>query len=138
MGASFAAPGVPRLDADHAASPDAPRISDDGTVDLVWSLDTDDPATFELEQSGGPDAREPHVRYRGGDRESVITGLREGDYRFRIRAIDAAGDAGAWSEPLELRVRYLGRGWLFLLLGTGATVAALTVGTIVHGFLRNR
>lgn len=115
------------------------RTSDDGTVDLVWTLPEDESATvFELEQATDPTFGDARQRYLGSDQESVLTGLREGTYHFRVRAIDDGDQPGEWSEPLVLTVQYMGRTPLFLLLGTGAVVAGLTMAAIISGFLKNR
>ncbi len=78
------------------------------------------------------------VRYSGGDEGSVLTGLAEGTHYFRIRAVDAEGLPGAWSQPLEARVVFMDRHHLGRFLGLGGLVVILTVGTILHGHFRAR
>jgi len=128
------AAAAPNLDADHQPNPDGRRISDDGTVDLVWTVpDGLEAPEFELQQSLDPDFPDPDTRYRGEENETVLTGLREGSYHFRVRAGE-----GPWSEPLTLEVVFMNRGTLLLLVGTGALVAVLTIAAVVRGFLANR
>ncbi|WP_193214631.1 fibronectin type III domain-containing protein [Luteolibacter marinus] len=91
-----------------------------------------------MQQSTAPTFSLADARYEGPDTASVLSGFREGDYHFRVRAITPAGEAGPWSDTLTLRVHFMDRRTLFLLLGTGFTVAALTIGAIVHGFLAHR
>ncbi|MBB5353176.1 hypothetical protein HNR46_003430 [Haloferula luteola] len=129
---SQAAPSRLHLELDP---PSTNRVSDDGTVDLQWLGGT---GPFELQQATSEDFGDAKTRYRGSDTETVITGLREGSYHFRVREITADGKPTNWSEPLMMEVHYLSRGQLFLLLGTGAFVTTLTLGAIVHGFLRHR
>lgn len=94
---------------------------------LSWS----DPGgrPVRLEQADGPGFEAPALRYEGPDPASVITGLPEGVHYFRI----GFADAEAWSDPLAVEVRFLPRGRLYLLLGLGAIVVAMTVGAIVRG-----
>jgi hypothetical protein len=138
LAASEAAPGTPALEADHVPDASGLRLSNDGTIDLEWSLEDAPEATFELEQTGDLPEGARRIRYRGRDTASVVTGLDEGDYRFRVRALDPDGTAGDWSEPVVLRVEFMERRTLFLLLGTGALVVTLTIGAIVRGFLETR
>ena len=143
--ASAALP-APTLEADHLADPETGlRVSDDGTVDLSWSLPGADAAaaeesatTYQLEQSPNADFADSKLRYEGPDLASVLTGLREGQYHFRVRATDPESGAGTWSEPLTLHVKFMDRGQLALLLVTGALVATMTIGAIISGFLKNR
>ncbi|BCX50011.1 conserved hypothetical protein [Haloferula helveola] len=121
------------------------RVSDDGTVDLSWSVpganapaEADPALTYLLEQSPDAAFSESKVRYEGPDMASVLTGLREGEYHFRVRAVDSQGEASPWSEPLVLNVKFMDRGQLTLLLVTGALVATMTVVAIISGFLKNR
>ena len=114
-------------------------MSDDGTINLYWLEDR--PATglsYLLEQSNEPAFTNAHVRYQGPDTASVLTGLREGNYYFRVREIDADGTQSAWSEPLAVEVHYLDRSTLILLLSIGAIVAGSTIVAIITGFLKNR
>lgn len=111
------------------------HASNDGTVDLAW---TGDAPSFELQQAEDAAFATARTRYLGPDTASVITGLREGSYYFRVREIPEEGTAGEWSAPLLIEVDYMNRARLFLLLGTGAFVASLTIGAIAHGFFKNR
>lgn len=111
------------------------HVSDDGTVNLEWEGEG---LSYQLEQSTDPGFSPAHERYAGTDTASVLTGLGEGRYYFRVRETSATGDPGDWSEPLALEVRYMDSRTLFLLLGTGAFVATLTIAAIIRGFLKVR
>ncbi len=109
--------------------------------DEVELLEFDDRAsaiTFRLEQSSTPDFSDPKLRYEGPDPASVLTGLREGQYHFRVRAIDSEDQPGAWSEPLVLHVEFMAPGQLAFLLVVGGVVACSTIAAIITGFLKNR
>lgn len=109
--------------------------SSDGTITLTWP----EPAPahrVELEQAPTVSFVAPFVRYRGRDTGSVLTGLAEGSHYFRLRLVDAAGEAGAWSEPIAAEVVFMDRGHLFWLLSLGGIVATMTMGAIVIGHFR--
>lgn len=136
--ASAAALPAPGLSCDYPEK-DGQRISDDGTVDLTWILpDSAEAATYELQQSSDERFTVIDPRYAGPNTASVLSGLREGDYHFRVRAVSATGEAGPWSDTLTLHVEFMDHGTLFALLGTGFVVATLTIGAIVVGFLKTK
>ncbi len=109
-----------------------------GEEDLLDFGDEGGAVTYRLEQAPTADFDAPSIRYEGPDPASVLTGLREGEYHFRVQAIDADGAAGPWSEPLVLHVKFMSRGHLAMLLATGALVAVMTIAAIISGFVRNR
>ena len=81
---------------------------------------------YELEQATGPTHEDARILYRGSDAGTLISGLPNGEYRFRIRA---QGDA-AWSDAAVVVVEHhgLGRAFLFFLLGAGVfTVLILAI-----------
>jgi hypothetical protein len=107
--------------------------SSDGVVDLKWSGDL---TTYELEAATPGDLFEP--RYLGADLSSVRTGLEEGVHRFRVRGINAEGDAGPWSNVLSVEVSYMESGRVRLLLGLGGFVVLATILAILHGHFTHR
>ncbi len=133
-------PGVRIVEPDPAAV----AQSDQGYVDLRWSPIPLPPQgspglSYALEQSETAGFAAPVVRYRGPDLGSVLTGFDEGDYYFRVRALDPATDAaGPWSEPLRLEVRYMPMGRVALFLAAGMIVFVLTLGAILRGHARAR
>jgi len=110
----------------------ADSVSNDGAVRLSWSLT--EGQEVRLEQSADPGFEDPVLRYTGADSASVLTGLPEGIHYFRLRLADSE----RWSEPLAVEVRFVSRERLFLLLGAGAVVVAMTVGAILVGFFKTR
>lgn len=122
---------APTLTADIKPDADGKRVSDDGTIDLVWRGES---GPYELQQARDGSFADARTRYEGEDAETVLTGLADGIYHFRVREVAN----GEWSEPLVLNVESMNRGTLFLLLGTGAFVAVSTIGSIVYGYSKNR
>lgn len=109
--------------------------SNDGAVTLQWPAPD---GTIELQQASEPAFQHPLSRYTGSDPGSVITGLPEGQHYFRLRQVNTPAPSGPWSAPLEVRVEFMDRGHLILLLSLGAIVVLLTVGTIITGHYRTR
>ncbi len=68
------------------------------------------------------------LRYRGPDHGSVLTGFQEGSYFFRVRS-----EEGLWSEVVEVNVKFIGRGYVILLMSLGGFVFVATVGTLLFG-----
>jgi hypothetical protein len=106
--------------------------SDNGAFTLSWEKAPE--AKVVVEQAPSADFSEALVIYSGTDRATVVTGLREGRHYFRIRLENAP----AWSEPLVLRVEFVSKATLRLLLAIGAVVVLATVGVIIFGFLKDR
>lgn len=114
----------------------------DPFITLAWEVDEESngasPAAFELQEDSSADFSDPLTRYRGGDLGSFISGLPEGDFYFRVRAVGAEEETGPWSEPLRLTVKYYSLAWAFFLFGIGAVVSIATVGLVVIGDRRSR
>ena len=91
---------------------------------------------FELEQSTSPEFPSATVRYQGPNQTSVLTGLAEGDYYFRVRAYDDRDTPGAWSEPLHVQVAFMPRWQVLSWVVAGFTVVAITVVAILYGHFR--
>jgi len=76
------------------------------------------------------------TRYEGPDRASVLTGLAEGTYYFRVRQVND-GRPGPWSEPLPVEVEFMSRARVCALLGAGFLVTAMSLAAILHGHFRS-
>jgi len=112
----------------HAEAPrfisGEPLTSDTGHVLIEWQAS----GTVTLEMAGAPDLANARSLYEGTNHAFFISGLEEGDYYLRLRAVDAAA-----TEPLLLRVRHQSLRqalWLALL---GAFVTLATITAIVRG-----
>ena len=121
--------------------------AEDGTIEspegkhlLRWEFSGAQPspdAAFELQYSDTPEFTRPVTRYRGRDTATSITGLNEGDHHFRIRLTDGEIN-GAWSAPVTIRVRYVGRGVVITLMTLGLLLFAATVGAVLKGHRDNQ
>lgn len=88
-----------------------------------FTLDWTGAERVELEQATGPAHADARIIYTGPDASTLISGLADGEYRFRIRA---QGDT-AWSDEAVVVVEHhgLGRAFLFFLLGAGLFVVLI-------------
>ena len=135
--AVLAALAVPRA----VLALEAPALESDrevataGFYQLTWSGET--AAGFELEEATRADFAQARLLYRGPDLATVLSGKPDGDYHYRIRAIDD-GTRSDWSAPVHVEVRHhsLARALTFLALG--AIVFIATVVLILRGEARTR
>ncbi|MDH5378424.1 MAG: fibronectin type III domain-containing protein [Gammaproteobacteria bacterium] len=90
---------------------------------------------FELQEQGGETQAGTRTLYTGPDTASAISGRADGSYRFRVRQINAQGQAlSPWSQALTVDVVHhsLAKAFGFFLLGFLvfiSTVAIVLAGT---------
>ena len=106
-----------------------PERSTDGGFTLAWEADE----PVQLEQASGPDYADARILYRGRDTSTVVSGLPDGEYRFRLRA---AG-ANEWSDVATVTVEHHSLGRAFSFFAVGAVVFLVLIGTIVRGSVRH-
>ncbi len=117
--------------------PDMDRYeSGDGTVQLSWKEELD--RVYEVRRSTDPGFADSLPVYEGPDTATIVTGLREGTYYFRIRARHRGeDDYGDWSDPaLVVTVRYIDRRLVTILMSAGLVTFLAIVGTIYTGHRR--
>lgn len=133
-GAQSALPRVAFADAEGEV-----QKAEEGWILLQWQPDGKLPegAVYELQEAPGEDFSTAKQRYRGRDTASLRSGLAEGLYAFRVRAVDGEA-AGPWSEPLQVRVEFVSDALVAGLLAAGSVVFLITVGTILTGHARVR
>lgn len=115
----------------------APRLAGDselataGYYRLSWQ-DGAPGAEYELQESSGAGFAYPRLIYRGPDLATVISGQDDGDYYYRIRALEA-GRPGDWSETVKIRVEHhpLSRALAFFAAGAVVFIAILLL--VVRG-----
>ena len=92
---------------------------------------------FELQQATDEQFHTVKILYRGPDRASVVSGMADGDYYYRLRIVESTTASAGWSKPLLVRVRHhsIYKAWAFF--GAGAFVFLTTLAFIVIS-VRNR
>lgn len=110
-----------------------------GYFALSWQLpDAATPLAVELQQAQRPDFAQAQTLYQGSDTASLRSGLADGTYHYRVRALAADGTPGAWSTPVSVEVAHhpLSRALAFFALG--AVVFIGTLGLILWGAYQTR
>ena len=114
----------------------APAQSTDGKATLSWDI----PQGARVEVESSLDNRFINVTtlYQGSDRSTVLTGLSDGSYHFRVRAVHQNGAISPWSEPVNLLVEHhsLVKAMSFFVIG--AVVFVATLWLIILGARRHR
>ncbi len=102
-----------------------PAQSSDGKLTLSWSLSQ--PKPVELQQSINQSAFQ--TIYIGNDTSSVLTGLSDGQYRFRARFAGDEDGHAAWSDISQAQVKHhsLSKAFSFFLLGALVFLATILV-----------
>lgn len=88
-----------------------------------FSLNWEGAERFELEQASGPDHEDARIIYRGSDTSTTVSGLPDGEYRFRIREEGAE----EWADETTVVVEHhpLSRAFLFFALGAALFVVLI-------------
>ncbi|WP_018142355.1 hypothetical protein [Thioalkalivibrio sp. ALJ7] len=102
-----------------------PERSTDGGFTLNWETDT----AVVLEQATGPDHADARIIYEGSDTSTVISGLSDGEYRFRLRA----AEADDWADQATVTVEHHSLARAFGFFAVGAIVFLVLIGAILRG-----
>jgi hypothetical protein len=107
-----AANHAPKLSSDHV-------VASAGFFRLSWQTEA---RRIELQEANNPNFDNAKTLYRGPDRNSVISGKANGQWFYRVRALDADkpdSQTAVWSDPVTVQVAHhdLSRALMFLSLG---------------------
>jgi hypothetical protein len=107
-----------------------------GYLTLTWEeppgSSTETAGVFELESATDRDFRDAARIYRGRHMASLLSGLEDGTYWYRVRRIDDDASAPSWSKPVEFRVEHHSLALAGGLFALGALVFGLTASVIVR------
>lgn len=103
------------------------EVSQDGHIKLEWQPAAAS-SVFEVQQATDESFREARAIYRGPDRATFISGLKNGTYYFRVRAEDSD-----WSNVLKLEVTHHSLSLTYILMGLGSIVFLCTAGMVIYG-----
>lgn len=106
-----------------------PERSTDGGFTLAWEAD----AAVQLEQASVADEADARILYQGHDTSTVVSGLPDGEYRFRLRAVGA----DQWSDVATVTVEHHCLARAFGFFAVGAVVFLVLIATIVRGSVRH-
>jgi hypothetical protein len=95
-----------------------------GTFSLSW--EDAEGVRYELIEEGGQ--RDPRIVYRGTDTARVMTGMPNGSYSYRVRAL-LSGGSSPWSQPVGVTVAHhpLTRALGFFAVGLLVFLATLVL-----------
>jgi hypothetical protein len=103
----------------------------DGYIRLSWISDSQNDE-YELQKSTNPEFVDPISIYKGPDQASFISGLKTGDYYFRVR-----GKSEEWSPVLKVTVTHPSLKLALTLSAIGLSVFLITVLVIIRGAVNN-
>ncbi len=110
------------------------NITHSGHVKIVWKWTHDQDVSFLLQQADTANFSNAETIYKGPDRASFVSGLPNGNYYFRLRAIRPNDDlASSWSKPVVVKVRHHSLFLALTLAGIGAFVFIITSAVVVTG-----
>jgi hypothetical protein len=108
-------------------------VSTAGYFTLSW--EDESTGNFELQRAPNDRFDTPVTLYRGPDKATVVSGLANGDYFYRVRGIES--NSGGWSDPVKVTVAHhpLSRAFLFFTLG--AIMFLITITVLIRGARRS-
>lgn len=113
----------------------APRLSSDSDVAtagffrLSWETEA---GRVELQEATAPGFRSPVISYSGPDRATVISGKPNGEWYYRVRAVEEDRPE-SWSETVKVTVAHHNPSRALLFLSVGIVVFVAIVMMIVRG-----
>lgn len=113
----------------------AKEVTESGYIKLSWQFgDKSGDCVFELQQSENQIFNSNKILYMGPDYATFLSGLRNGNYFYRVRAV--CGDEQAisdWSDTITVKVQHHSLMLAFGLFGVGAVIFLLTIGIVIQG-----
>ncbi len=108
--------------------------SNSGYIRLEWSSPSGGNVIYELEEAPSAEFSNPQRIYEGPDLASFISGLPNGTYHYRVRAVNQSEETtSAWSEPVQLTVEHHPVSLALTLAALGALVFLLTAFVVIKG-----
>lgn len=106
-----------------------------GSFTLKWTSPENPISTrFELQQGTQRNFSSPRVIYAGPDRGTYISGLPNGDFFYRVRAVNVQEpEKSQWSPPVHRAVQHPPLTFALSVTGVGAIVLISTISMIAVG-----
>src|SRR5699024_3840166 len=82
------------------------RIATAGFYHLTWQGDDWLTSAYELQESNNTAFTQPTTIYRGPDQGTLISGKKNGQYFYRVRALNQGHPISAWSAPISVTVQH--------------------------------
>ena len=99
-----------------------------GYFQLSWQDPSSTSKQYELQQAKQNNFSDAHTLYLGADESSVISGLSDDIYYFRIR-----NNNSAWSNTIEVEVKHHSLSRAFGFFSLGAVMLIVTLIVLIKG-----
>lgn len=105
-------------------------LSTAGYLQLSWTSDSsgNELQQYVLQQSTSPDFDPSTTLYQGPDQSTVISGLADNTYYYRVRQLQQ----DTWSEPVKVEVKHHSLTRAFGFFALGAFMFVMTVGVLLN------
>lgn len=124
-------PVVPKLASDN-------RTATAGFYHLKWQGNGLPATAYELQQAKDMGFTQPTMVYQGPDQGTLISGQENGQYFYRVRALNQGRPASGWSAPVTVTVRHHSSTRAFAFFGAGTAVFFATLALIISGARRSQ
>ena len=111
-----------------------PEYTKSGFFKLSWAVENRKDVKFKIEESTDPTFDKFKIKYEGPDLATFVSGLPDGEYFYRVRAISKEnGQKSGWSKTLDVTVEHHSLKLAFTLLILGAIVFIATTSLVLYG-----
>ena len=120
----------------------APELSSSNTLPtagyfrLNWSAPTsaNNQNQYELQRADNPSFTQAKTVYIGPDEATVISGLPDKHYFYRVRMVDT----NEWSQPVGVEVKHHPLGRAFGFFALGAIMFVIMIAVLIKGALKRQ
>lgn len=111
-------------------------ISTESSVEVNWSISIDDVGIdhYELQVDSEISFTTPINSYNVTGLSRVVTGLTNGTYYFRVRAVDTYDLASSWSDIVDIKIEIPATNfpwWAYVIIGGGLVLIVVIVVSVV-------
>ena len=111
-----------------------PEYTKSGFFKLSWAIENRNDVKFRIVESRDPSFENYKVKYEGPDLATFVSGLSNGEYYYRVRAISREnGQKSGWSKTLSVTVEHHSLKLAFTLMVIGAAVFISTALLVLYG-----
>jgi len=111
-----------------------PEYTKSGFFKLSWSIEHRNDVKFRIVESRDPSFKNYKVKYEGPDLATFVSGLSNGEYYYRVRAIFREnGQKSGWSKTLSVTVEHHSLKLAFTLMVIVAAVFIATALLVLYG-----
>ncbi|QBQ54540.1 hypothetical protein [Nitrosococcus wardiae] len=109
------------------------RTATAGFYHLKWQGNGLLASSYELQEAHDTEFTHPTIVYQGPDQATLISGRDNGQYFYRVRALNQGQPTSPWSSPIAVTVRHHPPERAFAFFTAGAIVFLATLVLIISG-----